>query len=742
MFNSIQSLVLVIIFLLLAGLVSGQQANVRVTDQKNNDVVPYAHVCFEGIKSGTVNHKLTDLKGQVPNDCKEKCKLAVSFIGYETYLDTIRPGQSLEVKLVPTVLNMKEVVVTAQYIPEKADKSIYRVNVINARQIEQKAATNMSDLLKNQLNMKVSQDGVLGTNLSIQGLSGEHVKFLVDGVPLVGRMNGNIDLNQLNLNNVDHVEVVEGPMSVIYGSNALAGVVNIITKENKAARFSSHIDSYWESVDVYNFTGGISLNRKKHILSVEGGRNFFAGYANPDTSRSKTWKPRRQYFADAYYIYNLQNTKVKVAGQYFNELLLSKGFPLPPYFENAFDSYFTTLRGMFRAEVTQKLSADRYFHLIASLSAYNRIKNTYYKDLTSLDKQLTNNTEDQDTTGIRSWLVRGTYTRSMKDSKWNYQAGFDFNIEDGSGKRIMGNKQSIGDYAGFLSMKYDPWKWMTLQPGARLIYNTNYQAPLVYSLSTKTQANEQVSFRTSFSRGFRSPALKELYLYFVDINHNIQGNKDLKAENSVNLNLTGAWVLEKKKEAYRVEANFFLNQIRNIITLAQSGSSLYTYINVDKYNTQGVELKLASQWYPWISVETGISETGRLNSLSTNTEKVEKFTYSTDFTADLTFRIPKKDVNLSVYYKYTGKMPQFYNINDTIVEGFIHDYHTMDITLSKSIFLNRVNLSTGVKNVFDNKTIPAVGGTAGAHGGGNNAISIGWGRTFFARISFTFNKYK
>jgi outer membrane receptor for ferrienterochelin and colicins len=727
---------------LLAGQVFGQQAHVKVTDKLTQEPVSYAHVCFESLHTHDSKHAVTDMKGLVPNDCKEKCKIAISFIGFETLFDTVNPGKSYDFELTPTVLNMKEVVVTAQYTPEKADKSIYRVNVINARQIEQKAAVNMSDLLKNQLNMRVSQDGVLGTNLSIQGLSGEHVKFLVDGVPMVGRMNGNIDLSQLNLNNVDHVEVIEGPMSVIYGSNALAGVVNIITKENKIAAITSHADAYWESVGEYNFTGGCSLNHKKHVFSLEGGRNFFEGYSEKDTSRSMTWKPRRQYFADAYYIFNREKTKLKIGGQYFNELLLSKGALQPPYFETAFDTYFTTIRAVARTEVTRQLSSSYYFHLLGSWSYYDRIKNTYFKDLTDLSKVITTNTEDQDTTGIHSWLVRGTLTRSLKESKWNYQAGIDCNIEEGSGKRILGDHQSIGDYAGFVSFKYDPWKWLTLQPGARIIYNTKYTAPLVYSLSGKWQSTDRLSFRLSFSRGFRSPALKELYLYFVDINHNIQGNKDLKAENSVNMNVTASWALEKKKYTYRVEANIFYNRIKNIITLAQAGSSLYTYINVDKYNTQGAELKLAGQWYPWLSIETGIAHTGRLNSLTTSTEIVEKYRYTTDYTADISFRIPKKEVSLSFYYKYSGKMPQFFNSGDTIYEGFISDYHTLDITLSKSILMNRVKVSVGIKNMFDNKTIAAVGGSGGAHGSGGGETPIGWGRTYFARVSFTFNKYR
>ncbi len=98
------------------------------------------------------------------------------------------------------------------------------------------------------MGIRLDQSGVFGTNLSIRGLGGENLKVLIDGVPVIGRLNGNLDLGQMNINNADHIEMVEGPMSVIYGSNALAGVVNIITKENKNVPVSANVNGYYESV--------------------------------------------------------------------------------------------------------------------------------------------------------------------------------------------------------------------------------------------------------------------------------------------------------------------------------------------------------------------------------------------------------------------------------------------------------------------------------------------------------------
>jgi len=301
-----------LLVVLLAGETSfGQQAFVTVLDQKNQEPVPYAHVCYEGLISGSPNYCTTSMEGKAVNDIKERSLLAISFVGFKTFYDTIMPGESVTIMLVPTVLNMDEVVVTAQYTPERADKSIYKIEVINAREIELKAATNMADLLKDQVSMNVRQDGVLGTSLNIQGLSGENVKFLMDGVPMIGRMNGNFDLNQINLNNVDHIEVIEGPMSVIYGSNALAGVVNIITKENKTASLSTTANGYYESVGTWNFDGSVAMNLGKNSFGLSGGRNFFGGYSpSSDTGRSLVFKPRRQYFVDGYYAYTLEKLKI------------------------------------------------------------------------------------------------------------------------------------------------------------------------------------------------------------------------------------------------------------------------------------------------------------------------------------------------------------------------------------------------------------------------------------------------
>jgi outer membrane receptor for ferrienterochelin and colicins len=721
----------------------GQKAFITVTDQKSHEPVAFAHVCLEGLKTGAPRYCLTSIDGRVTNDIREVSKMVISYVGYTTFIDTLRPGESREIQLKPTILNMDEVVVTAQYTPERVDKSIYKVEVINAREIEQKAATNMNDLLKDEVGMRVSDDGVLGTSLTIQGLSGENVKFLIDGIPMIGRMNGNIDLNQISLYNVDHVEIIEGPMSVIYGSNALAGVVNIITKENSSAVLNTTANVYTESVDRFNFDAGVTYNFRKHGISVDGGRNFFGGYPDYEESRVQDFKPRRQFFFDGYYTYTADRLKIKLAGQYFNELLISRGALLPPYEETAFDTYFNTIRYSGRAEVSVKLPRKYFLTLMAAYSGYDRDKATWYKDLTTLEEVRTNNPEDQDTTTIESLIARGTFARSNPDRKFNFQAGVDINVERGTGKRIYEYEQMIGDYAAFLSVKWDPVKVFSIQPGVRFIYNTKYQAPVVYALSAKWNITPRFSARASWSHGFRAPSVKELYLYFVDINHNIQGNPDLKAETSNNVNLNLNYTAERNKLAYSADLTLYYNVIENIITLAQQTSDLYTYINVDQYKTTGLQINTTFGFYPSLKVQLGLAETGRYSSLSEETDAGDSFYFSTDLNASISYRFLKPEITLSAYYKYTGRMPQFFMQDNTVVEGYVDGYNTLDFTATKGFWQNRIRLSCGAKNIFNNKVIPAVGSGGGAHSsGGGDGVSVGYGRTYFVKLSFVFNKYK
>jgi outer membrane receptor for ferrienterochelin and colicins len=124
--------------------------------------------------------------------------------------------------------------------------------------IDAQGANTLNDVLRNQLNMQVQNDGLLGSSLSMQGFSSDKVKILLDGIAINGRENGSIDLSQIDLQNVARIEVIQGPMSVVYGTDAVGGIINIITNKNPRTQFT--ITNQFESIGKYNLHVQLSLN--------------------------------------------------------------------------------------------------------------------------------------------------------------------------------------------------------------------------------------------------------------------------------------------------------------------------------------------------------------------------------------------------------------------------------------------------------------------------------------------------
>ncbi len=124
-------------------------------------------------------------------------------------------------------LDMEQVVVTATRAERSADDVGVPVSVIGQQEIEAQGAARATDLLADQPGLSINNDH--GSGLQMRGLGPEYTLILLDGEPIVGRTAGTLDLGRLTTANIERVEVVRGPTSSLYGSEALAGVVNFIT---------------------------------------------------------------------------------------------------------------------------------------------------------------------------------------------------------------------------------------------------------------------------------------------------------------------------------------------------------------------------------------------------------------------------------------------------------------------------------------------------------------------------------
>jgi outer membrane receptor for ferrienterochelin and colicins len=746
-FNHKKYIFILLIVSLLTSIGYSQTSQIKLIDSKSKEPVSFATVLITDLITKTEYFKVSDEKGLVANPSKNKAILKISCIGYNAQTDTALSGRSYEFLLFPIIFSLNEVVVTGSFKPQSADKSIYNIKVIDSRIIEEKAANNLKDILSNQVNMSISQDPALGSSLRIKGLTGNNVKILVDGVAVIGRMGGNIDLSQLNLYNIDHIEMVEGPMSVIYGSDALAGAINIITKENKSSNFGLTANSYYETAGTYNLDGSVNFRRKRHSLSLSGSRNFFDGFST-DTLRSQLWKPKEQYSGDIYYMYTHDKAKIKYQVSYMNERLWDKGNLLEPRFFTAFDSWFHSDRLTNRIDYERNLDNGLSVRMLTSYSMYQRKKITYIKDLSTLLQEKSPNASDHDTTNFSAFVYRFVLGKENPDRIINYTLGADVNLEKGTGKRIIDNKQQIGDYALFASIKYTPVKVLSLQPGLRMAYNSSFSVPPVPSVNIRWEPTNKFNLRASYARGYRAPTLKELYIYFVDVNHNIQPNENLNPEYGHNFDFSMSYNTEKNKKIHYSDINLglFYNNMHNIIQLAIrndiGSNSAYQYINVLNYNTLGYQASFSYNFYPYLDVALGFGQTGTYFSFDQKKQTLGDYKFTGDINSNIGWYIPAVKIKLSAFYKYTDRSWLFsVDENNEIKIGKMNGYHNLDLTVLRKFWSNRLILSSGIKNVFNNTNINISGNVpGGAHTSSAGNSPVSYGRLVFFKMSYTLLK--
>lgn len=653
--------------------------------------------------------------------------------------------------------HIDEMVVTGQMQQTSIGNAVQTVRIISSKKIEQMGAQNLTQLFKNELNIQLSNDQILGTGMSLQGISGENVKILVDGVPIIGRLNGSVDLDQININNIERIEIIEGPLSVNYGSDALAGTINIITKSNYSSIFQGNAKIFYESNGTYNTQFNTAFQFKKTLIALDLNRNYFDGWRADennfhvekeriaDTLRTKTFKPREQYFGGVKINQVLkswndnQQLLLSLNSRLFQEEIENRGTPFKPYYLKAFDETYQTFRFDNSISLNGKISTKWNINSTNAYNFFKRQKNTFINDLTTLSTSLTPAESDQDTSVFDLWMSRTSFVYNHSKS-WQLELGYDVNYENSRGKRIENTEKAISDYALFLTSEVTLWKKLILKPGIRASYNSVYKAPIIPSVFAKYQLTKRNGIRFSYSRGFRAPSLKELYFYFVDINHNIQGNNALEAETSHNFQLALRTDYEKGKCRLVITNQLFFNDLQNLITLAQISATEYSYVNLLSSQTYGYTLNSNFSRKQFM-VDLGLSVQGRTSKID-ETSASQRASLYPEVRINPSYTVDKLKTTFAIYYKYTGKIPNFaYDVDGTIVQNKRQDFSMLDITATGKLWKERIGLTIGVKNLLNIVSID--GSTSGgAHSGNSSQIQIGMGRTYFCSLSFNLNATK
>ncbi|MVT09813.1 TonB-dependent receptor plug domain-containing protein [Chitinophaga tropicalis] len=656
-------------------------------------------------------------------------------------------------------VRLQDVVVTGQYIPQSLKNSVYQVRTISAEYIKLRGATNVLGVLDNQLGVRFSNDATLGeTDVEIMGMSGASVKILLDGVPLVDRGSTRQSLSQVDVSTIERIEIVEGPMSVVYGTDALAGVINIITKKHTGgSQLSVSARVQEETVGKeYALLDGkgvhnenINLQWAKNGFFTGAGitRNDFGGWTDTLTGRKKAWKPKDQLLTNGTFGYSNKVLKAWYRLDYLNEDIISQG---DINYDNgkATDQRYLTERYTHQAQAVWQLNSRLSLNGSASYQQYQRRTRTTIKDFVTGTETLSPDAGTQDVSEFNTAFFRGTAQYTI-NSLLSFQPGIEYRRDASSGQRIEGNPD-ITDYSAFLSAEIKPLSWLNIRPGVRLSKNSVYDAPpVIPSLNTKIALGKDVDLRLSYARGFRAPALRELYFYFFDASHSIKGNPDLKAEYSNSYTGSVTWqALHQGNLRLNVTGTGFYNDFNDRIDVAIIGSSdTSTYVNISKFKTTGGTLSGVLNWKD-LQVNLGFSYIGRYNQYADDeaynkTQPSPEFMWTPEANGNVTyyFRKLKGAVNLS--YKFNGVRPAYEVVTNTDGSTFLHEvktssFHQLDVTATRSV-TSYLSVNAGVKNLLDNTNINNNSlNTGQAHATGG-LLSMWYGRSYFLGISFNWN---
>ena len=648
----------------------------------------------------------------------------------------------IDLSLKKKVVNVAEAIVTGRLNPIHQDSTIRSVRVLDRSIIEGRSATTGRDLFRNELNIKSSEDAILGSGISMGGLGGENIKVLIDGVPVIGRLNGGIDLSQIDLSNIDRVEIIEGPMSVEYGTDALAGTINFISNDKPYDQFNLSIGNKYESTGQYSQTINNYIQNSSGKIAINASRLYFDGWSPgdqridwindyyADSGRVQLWKPKLQYTFGIKGWHSINNWTIKPSLGVFNEKLINKGYPRAPYGEIAFDEHYLTRRYNSSITFNHYNSSIKDLEVLFSLNTFRRYKYRYSSDLTTLNSQLISGGGESDTTSLYEFKSRGN--RLVKhNERLALNIGWDVSHEALSGERISNEAVPITDVAAFSIAKIKKHN-KSIQLGIRKAWNSSFRSPITPSIHGLV-IQEKNTFRFSYAKGFRSPSLKEMHLEFVDSNHNLLGNADLTPETSHNIQAG----LTRTNKNHTITVQTSWNSLDNMIMLIQTSEELsYTYENIGTFESVGIKSNYASTWGK-LNWDIGV----RWNAVQTNDLKI----YTTEMALDLRWNFNNSRTQALLSSKFNGKESRYFLNNDDVIEiGETAAYTFMDITLSHKNRKGNVSSSIGARNLFDIQNIATtgIGNTTNSqtHTSSNGLNLMSWGRSIAINIAWKFNK--
>ena len=654
------------------------------------------------------------------------------------FLNTLVLAQNYNDSIPNNELN--EVIITGTKTKRQLSLIPLPAKIISEDQIKKTNSSRLKDILDEQVGIIIVSDFGGGEGIQIQGLDSEYILILMDGLPIIGRQSGTLDLNRIAIGNIKQIELIKGSSSSLYGSEALGGVVNLISSDNKdslSLNFDYKFASY-NTNDINLSTGIISKDGKKFNLFINSYSSD--GYDLDNTDNLNTIDPFKNYTVHLKYSFKKENLFFSSSARVFDE---KQNFKID---ENYFGNN-NILEWNSNSRINYKISDSFNIESDIYLTSYNS------------QEKISSNSMDQEEGFFDQFLLK-TEVRTIIDL-WNRDKltlGLGFYDESLSRNNFYKNKVSqysinlFSQLEGFISNNTN------YIIGARYDDYNNYKSQISPRIAIRTKLFEDVFFKSSIGRGFKAPDFRQLYFNFSNstVGYSVIGfnvvneviyeltknnqivnlvvpieefNEELKPESSFSIN---AGFKYYPSNNVKLEINLFRNDIDNLIDYKviankKNGQNVFSYFNLNKVYTQGIESTFNFKPNRKLDIILGYQF---LEAKDKNIEDLIKDgeIYARESLNSPSFKLMPKDYfglynrskhtfNFKIYFeaknnlsinlrsKYRTKYGLFdSNGNDflDIYDEFVKGYLISDFALLKNIN-SSLSLSLGADNLFNYK---------------------------------------
>ena len=683
---------------------------------------------------------------------------------------TAQSNQSSDSSVFSKELN--EVIVTATRNERKLGNIAVPVNIISQKTIQQAGSLRLKDILQEQPGLFLTSG--FGVGIQMQGLNPDYTLILIDGEPLVGRTSGVLDLNRVSTGNIKKIEIVKGPSSSLYGSEALAGVVNIITDKS----FSGKINASLRYGTYNTFDENITASTRIGKLGISGFINQYNtdGYSIRPYSVERSKLPISRTTPQLQLNYPLSNkTTINLSVRY--------------NYEHIKNELAVSNNGQVTYSSGREINKD--LNIIPSITHFfsKKLRSTLHMYATRFEgSQILSTSTGQ---GYDDYFLQRLY---RVEDQTDYTITKNISLVSGIGyqKEFVNSsryddknsrKENEGRY-GFVQTEWIPFKKLTLIGGFRYDDNKLYASAFSPKIAAKLTINKRISIQASFGKGFKAPDFRQLYLNFTNTSagsYSVFGALEapqiiqvldnaglikqyeedfyklqtLRPEYSSGFN-AGFTVFPAKKIQWQV--NFFRNDIKDLIearlvATRQDNTQIYSYVNIQRAYTEGIETNIKYIISPDFTLNAGYQYLQTADKDELKKIKDGNYYYTRDAnnhsvllkrsdylglpnrsphmaTLKLSFESPAQKWFANMRAIYRSKWVVFdkdgngiYNKQDEFADGYVQLNGSVGINLKYGF-----RVQAGADNILN-------------HVDANNLPNAP-GSTFFTTLTYSFNKQK